>query len=133
MTLEDKIKKDYIQSMKDKNIVIKNLISTIIGDIQTFKKNNMLEKVNDSDVVKILTKLNKTSNEMYEKYMNIDSKTESDYISSILPKQLSEDEITNIILELKSSNKDLNIGLVMKHFNNLNADMKKVSEIFRKL
>lgn len=135
MTLKEKINKDYIKAFKAKNVVAKNLLSVIKGEIQTIEKNTGVENLSDEDVIKILNKSLKslketlTSLTVNEKILTI--QTEINIIESYLPKQLSIEEIQIKIDALVASGIK-NLGQIMKEFSTLPADKKVVSELAKK-
>lgn len=138
MTLKEKINKDYIEAFKSKNVVAKNLLSVIKGEIQTMEKNTTVENLSDEDVIKILNKSVKSlketlislnDSESVEKILTI--KNELVIVDSYLPKQLSVEEIQSKIDSLVSSGMK-NMGMIMKEFNSLPADKKLVSEMVKK-
>jgi hypothetical protein len=48
--LKEKINADFIAAMKNKDVVKKNLLTVIRGEIQTMEKNNGIENLSDDDV-----------------------------------------------------------------------------------
>ncbi len=61
--LKEKINADYMSAFKSKNVVAKNLLSVIKGEIQTLEKNTGVETLSDEDVTKILNKTVKSLKE----------------------------------------------------------------------
>ncbi len=139
MTLKEKINKDYIEAFKAKNIVKKNLLSVIKGEIQTFEKNTSVENLSDEDVAKILNKTVKSLKENLKSFAPIDGNGENlvqtavelEIVENYLPKQLSIEEIQIKIDALVASGVN-NIGQIMKEFSSLPVDKKIVSEIAKK-
>lgn len=129
MTIKEKITKDFIVAMKEKDSVRKNLLSVIRGEIQTTEKNLKVSELSDTEVLKILTKSTKSLKEMTENGDN-QSKEELYIINSYLPKQMSEKQIREKIEELTQVGIN-HIGGIMKEFSKLNADKKIVSKIFK--
>ena len=130
MKLREQINKDYMTAFKEKNVVAKNLLSVVKGEIQTTEKNTGSE-LSDEDVVKILTKTAKSLKEMANSGSEM-AKTELEIVETYLPKQMSKDEITQKVTELVNSG-ITQIGAIMKEFSSLPADKKMVSEIVREL
>ena len=56
MKLKELISKNYMQAFKEKNVVAKNLLSVVKGEIQTIEKNTGTENLSDEEVLKILNK-----------------------------------------------------------------------------
>lgn len=139
--LYDDIKKANVQAMKDKDSVARSFYSVVLNKImlENIKKREKGEEVNDSDIANILQKTikeleeekvnyNKVGN--LEEVKNIDRQIELAKI--YLPKQLSIEEITEIINSLE----DKSIPSVMKHFKanyNGKCDMKQVQEVLKSL
>lgn len=129
MTLKEKITKDFIVSMKEKDTVRKNLLSVVRGEIQSVEKNLKVSELSDTEVLKILNKTAKSLKEMTESGDN-QSKEELSIIENYLPKQMDEKQIKEKIIELIDSGVN-HIGGIMKEFSKLPADKKLVSQIFR--
>ncbi len=137
MSLKNKIYEDYIQSMKDRDSLKKNLLSVIKGEIQNSEKNLTYEEIYDSDVVKILTKINKSLKETLlsleeggDKYFEVQK--EMMIISKYLPSEMSYDDIKEKITDLVDKGYN-NIGLIMKEFLSDQVDRKIVLEISKEL
>ncbi len=137
MSLKNKIYEDYIQSMKDRDSLKKNLLSVIKGEIQNSEKNLTYEEIYDSDVVKILTKINKSLKETLlsleeggDKYFEVQK--EMMIISKYLPSEMSYDDIKEKITDLVDKGYN-NIGLIMKEFLSDQVDRKIVLEISKGL
>lgn len=131
MNLKEKIQSDYIAAFKSGNSVVKNLLSVVKGDIQTAEKNLVVSSLDDSEVVKILTKFSKNLKENISLSNDEGSKLELSVIESYLPKQMSVDDIQSKISSLVASGVT-NIGQIMKEFATLPADKKVVSELAKK-
>ena len=130
MKLREKISADYMTAFKEKNVVAKNLLSVVKGEIQTIEK-NIGSELSDEDVIKILQKSAKSLKEMVSSGSE-SAQSELEIIESYLPKQMSQEEITQKVSELINSGVT-NMGSIMKEFSQLPADKKLVSEIFREL
>ena len=138
--IKEQINKDYMTAFKNKNVVAKNLLSVIKGEIQTVEKNTGVENMSDEDVLKILTKASKSLNETIKSLTSVDGKGEDlvqagvelAIIQSYLPKQMTKDEIMSKVTELVNSGVT-NMGAIMKEFSNLPADRKIVSEVVKEL
>ena len=137
--LIDEIKKANIQAMKDKDTDARSVYSVIIN-----KYNNLSielkskgKEPTDSDMISVIQKTVKELEEElagWVKVNRVDKIAAVDYqeklISKYLPKQLTEDEIKNIINSLE----DKSIPNVMKHFKTNYAgqvDMSLVSKVAR--
>lgn len=137
----DEIKKDNVQSMKDKNALARAIYGVVMNKVLLHsiecKKNNVEQT--DADVVQILQKTIKELTEERENYVKAGNMAEAENIekqkeilTKYLPQMLSEDEIKNII----NSMEDKTIPSVMKHFKANYAgkvDMQLVNQIARSL
>lgn len=139
--LYEQIKKANIQAMKDKDNVARSFYSVLLNKImlENIKKREKGAEVDDSDIANILQKTVKELDEEKENYQKVGNSEEVANITrqielakSYLPKQLSEQEIKDIILSLE----DKSIPSVMKHFKanyNGKCDMKQVQEVLKSL
>lgn len=137
--IKQQINKDYMTAFKSKNTVAKNLLSVVKGEIQTIEKNIGVENLSDEDVLKILTK---TAKSLKETINSISNDSESELLSKstaeliiiegYLPKQMSKEEVTEKVIELKNSGVT-NIGAIMKEFASLPVDKKMVSEVIKEV
>ena len=130
--LKEKINADFITAMKNKDVVKKNLLSVIRGEIQTMEKNNGIDTLSDDDITNILNKIAKSLRESIKTSPTDELNEELIIVESYLPKQMNNEEITIIVKQLIEE-KDLNIAEVMRHFGNLPADRKEVSSIYHSL
>ena len=139
MTIEKQIETDFITAFKAKNMQLKTFLGTIKGEMQTLKKNLMVENLSDEDAIKLLTKFAKGTKEtiaLLEKSefaspALVSSRFELAILESYLPKQMTESEINQKLDEILSTG-ITNIGQIMKEFAQLPADKKLVSELARK-
>ena len=137
----DEINKANIQAFKDKNTLVKDVISVIKGRAKLIEveKRATGTQLTDADIVKLIQKLIKELEEQQENYKKVNNQSEVENITKqiefckmYLPKMLSKDEIKNIILTLE----DKTIPSVMKHFKINYAgscDMKDVQETLKSL
>jgi uncharacterized protein YqeY len=144
MTIEKRIETDFITAFKAKNMELKTFLGTIKGEMQTLKKNLMVENLSDEDVVKLLTKFAKGTKETitlltantdpfslnYPPAL-VSARFELDVLESYLPKQMTEAEINEKLDQLLSYGHNT-IAQIMKEFAQLPADKKLVSELARK-
>lgn len=128
MELKAKINADYLTAFKTKNVIAKNVLSVIKGEIQTIEKNTGSENLSDEEVIKILNKTAKSLKETINLSGDQKSKLELEIVEGYLPKQMSDEEIISKIKEVIATG-STNIGMIMKEFAALPADKKKVSEL----
>ena len=131
MTIEKRIEADFLKAFKERNAEVKSLLGTVKGEMQTLKKNLMVENLSDEESIKILTKFSKNLKENIRLVNDEKSKIELTIVESYLPKQMSEDEINSKLDEMIASGVT-NIGMIMKEFAALPVDKKLVSELAKK-
>ena len=143
--LKEKLLEDLKNSMKEKNVVRKNVVQMIRAAILQKEKDNQIE-LSDEEIMQIIAKEAKTRKDAlpdYEKSGREDLikevKEEIAIIEEYLPKQLNKEEILPIIQEIinktgASSIKDM--GKVMgeaKKQLGVSADGKTISECVKEL
>ena len=132
MTLQEKIKKDLVPAMKDKDVVRKDTLRVILGEFGRAET----KELSDKEVIRILKKLIKSEKELLEKKGD---DTESEFIRIIeayLPKTASAEEITTWISAnidfSEFKNKMQAMGPIMQHFGDT-ADGEAVKQILQKM
>ena len=141
MILEE-INKAYVQAFKEKNALVKDIISVIKSRaklLEVEKRTKGGEQVTDADMANLIQKLIKELAEAVENYQKVNNVAEVenlqkqiDFCKTFLPKTLSKDEIKTIILGLD----DKSVPSVMKHFKANYAgavDMREVQEVLKSL
>ena len=143
--LKEKLLEDLKNSMKEKNIVRKNVVQMIRAAILQREKDGGME-LNDDEIMKIIAKEAKTRKDSlpdYEKSGREDLineiKEEISIIEEYLPKQLAKEEIIPIIEEIikeTGANSMKDMGKVMgqaKAKLGVSADGKIISECVKAL
>lgn len=139
--LIDTLKAEKIKAFKEKDTVKKDIIGILVSKYQLqeveARANN--KEIGDKELLAIIQKtLKELSDEKegYQKVNNLDKveiiSKQEEIISSYLPKQLSEQEIRDIISNLE----DKSVPSVMKHFKTNyvgQVDMSLVNSILRSL
>lgn len=143
--LKEKLMSDLKDAMKEKEVLKKNVVQMIRAAILQVEKDKQVE-LEDNQIIEIIAKESKKRKDSltdYEKSGRQDLieqiKAEIEIISAYLPKQLSKEEITNIVKEVinetgATSIKDM--GKVMKSAKEkcgAAADGKTINEIVREL
>lgn len=128
MTIEKRIEVDFLKAFKEKNVDAKNILGTVKGEMQTLKKNLVVETLSDETAIDVLNKFAKNLNETIRLTNDEKSKKELAIIETYLPKALSQDEIIKIMDEAIASGAN-NIGAIMKVFAKLPVDKRLVSEL----
>ena len=143
MTLSERINNDLKEAMKSKDSFRLSVIRMVKGAMQLAKPNPR-EELTDDDVITVISKQIKMRNDSIKEFeaagrsdLVEQNKKEIEILNTYMPKQLSEEELTEIIdkvfEEVKpTSQKDM--GLIMKEVPPLlkgKADMKEVSNIIK--
>ena len=143
--LKEKLMEDLKKSMKEKDIVRKNVVQMVRAAILQIEKDKGIE-VDDNRILEIIAKEVKTRNDSladFEKGGREDlveqAKREIEILSEYLPKQLTKEElkerVAKIIEELgATSMKDM--GIVMKEAKaqiGAAADGRSINEVVKEL
>ena len=144
MKLEDKLNKSIIESMKSRNVIrlesLRSIKSALIL-LKTKHRNSLISEIEVIQMLQKLVKQRKESSSIFKDQNRIDlaeqEDTQAKIISEFLPKQLSREEIENIIVKIiiqtqASSMKDM--GKVMSEASIKlagKADGKTISIIVR--
>jgi uncharacterized protein YqeY len=132
--LIEKIRKDMQEAKINKEKVKANLLSTLYAEI--FTKSKSGEKMTEEDELKIIRKFIKNIDETLSFEVTDDIKNkflqEKEILISYLPKQLSIEEINDIVTDLIHQGKQMKD--IMQHFKEKYSglyDGKTVSELVR--
>lgn len=143
--LKEKLLNDLKEAMKEKDLVRKNTIQMIRSAILQIEKDKSIE-VTDEQIIEIIAKESKKRKDAakdFEKSQREDlikqNNQEIDILAKYLPKQLTVEEIEDIVKEVitqtgASSMKDM--GSVMKEAKNkigASADGKTISDVVKKM
>jgi uncharacterized protein YqeY len=111
--LIETLKTQRIQAMKDKQIVAKNLLTTLLGELEGKAKRDNID-INDEMVVQTCKKFIASNEEVIAQTTSTEAATklkeENVILNNYLPKQLTEAQLGSII---KSSGAT-NVGEAMK-------------------
>ena len=143
MTLSERINNDLKEAMKSKDSFRLSVIRMVKGAMQLAKPNPR-EELTDDDVITVISKRIKMRNDSIKEFeaagrsdLVEQNKKEIEILNTYMPKQLSEEELTEIIdkvfEEVKpTSQKDM--GLIMKNISPLvkgKADMSLVNKLVK--
>jgi uncharacterized protein YqeY len=132
MNLKEQISKDYMTAFKEKNVVAKNLLSVVKGEIQTIEKNTGVECLSDAEVIKILNKTAKSLKEVIATSGDAESKTQLEMVEALLPAAMTREDVVVKVSALVASG-ITNVGGIMKEFATLQVDRKVVSEVIKEV
>lgn len=143
--LKEKLMSDLKEAMKEKQILKKNVVQMIRAAILQVEKDKQIE-LDDNQILEIIAKESKKRKDSLSDYEKsgrqdlIDGvNQEIEIIAEYLPKQLSKEEITEIVKEVikdteATSIKDM--GKVMKAAKEkmgASADGKTINEVVKEL
>ena len=117
MNLYQEIKKELLLARKDKNELVKSVLSVILSEADKSLISRMPENEQQELMLSVVLKAEKQYIKAIEQFKDKKElvevyQKELEVLSKYLPKQLSDEEIDEIIEELGEGN----MGLVMKHF-----------------
>jgi len=132
--LLDQIRNDMLQAKKDKDLLKSNLLSTLYSEIFTVSKSG--KAMTEEDEVRIVKKFVKNIDDTLALDIPQDARSkfesEKKILESYLPKQLSKEEIENIVSKLAAEGKVMkDIMAYFKENYTGRYDGKTVSEIVR--
>lgn len=143
MTLSERINNDLKEAMKSKDSFRLSVIRMVKGAMQLAKPNPR-DELTDDDVITVISKQIKMRNDSIKEFeaagrsdLVEQNKKEIEILNTYMTKQLSEEELTEIIdkvfEEVKpTSQKDM--GLIMKNISPLvkgKADMSLVNKLVK--
>lgn len=132
MNLKEQISKDYMTAFKERNVVAKNLLSVVKGEIQTIEKNTGVDCLSDAEVIKILNKTAKSLKEVIATSGDVESKTQLEMVEALLPAAMTREDVVVKVSALVASG-ITNVGGIMKEFATLQVDRKVVSEVIKEV
>lgn len=143
MTLSERINNDLKEAMKSKDSFRLSVIRMVKGAMQLAKPNPR-DELTDDDVITVISKQIKMRNDSIKEFeaagrsdLVEQNKKEIEILNTYMPKQLSEEELTEIIDKVfekvkPTSQKDM--GLIMKNISPLvkgKADMSLVNKLVK--
>ncbi len=135
----DTLKKERLHAIKAKYVIKKNLLSTLIGELDKLSKEpgRITPELSEQEVNKAISKLIKSNQEILESGSgDIAIEEEISILEGYLPKQMSDDEIIELVNTVAGENPDVRggklIGICVKAGNGL-ADSKAISKLVMKL
>ena len=132
MTIKQKISQGYMDALKSKDIVAKNLFSVLKGAIQTIEKSEDSPEsdLSNPEVIKLLNSTAKSLREVISINNDEESVVQLKIVESLLPVAMSKEEVERIVDE-HTENGVTNMGIIMKAFANVQVDRKMVSEVIK--
>lgn len=143
--LEEQIQKDYVQSMKDRDVLRSSTVSFLRAQLKNVRIEKRSDHLEDSDVIGVIKKQIKQRQDSIEQYQKGGRQDLADkesaelaILKGYLPQEMSESELMDVVLEAvkesaAGSMKDM--GKVMKIVASRvqgKADNRIVSELVKK-
>lgn len=129
MTLQERIKNDLSESIKNRNKEKTNTLKLIYGELQRLDKN-----IIDEQTISVLKKLVKYEEENLER-LNLKESEYSLILKNYLPQQISEEDIKNWVINnidfSQFKNKFESIRVIKEHFPD--SDGKVIKKIIEQL
>ena len=116
----EKLKQDKLQAMKDKNVVLRDLIWIVLTNIQIKEKEKTNVELSEKDYIKIIEKemkqIEDTISFLKDENQIKDEKVKLEYLTQFIPEEMNEDEVKRELENLiKENNLDKwNIWAIMK-------------------
>lgn len=133
------LKQDKINAMKEKNIVLRDLIWIVLTNIQVKEKEKSWTILTNQDIIKIIEKeikqINDTLQYLKDENQINEEKLKIQYLEKFIPEEMSEDEVKNILIELINKNNiDKNkIWDIMKIAKENNLPLWIVNKVLRSI
>lgn len=118
MLLEN-LKKDVLESRKSNVPIRTAFLKTLLAEITRIGFDDGKRETTESEAIIVVQKFAKNANEVIklapESINAKQAKEELNILSNYLPKQLSREELKNIIEKFKSDNSPVNVGQIMTY------------------
>lgn len=129
------LKQKLVTAIKNKNEIEKNVLRVILSEID---RRTETKPISQEEIYRIIKKLILSNQECTKIRTNFQLDLENEFLATLLPKELSREEIAKYIDSLdlsKCKNVGAAIGVTMKYFkaNNLYIDANIVKEYINHL
>ena len=133
----EKLKQDKLQAMKDKNVVLRDLIGIVLTNIQIKEKEKPNVELSEKDYIKIIEKemkqIEDTISFLKDENQIKDEKVKLEYLNQFIPEEMNEDEVkTELENIIKENNLDKwNIWAIMKIAKEKGLPLNIVNKLLR--
>lgn len=116
----EKLKQDKLQAMKDKNVVLRDLIGIVLTNIQVKEKEKLNVELSEKDYIKIIEKemkqIEDTISFLKDENQIKDEKVKLEYLNQFIPEEMNEEEVKTELENLIKENSldKWNIWAIMK-------------------
>lgn len=135
----EKLKQDKLQAMKDKNVVLRDLIGIVLTNIQVKEKEKSNVELSEKDYIKIIEKemkqIQDTISYLKDENQIKDEKVKLEYLNQFIPEEMNEEDVKKELLKLietKSLDKN-DIGSLMKEARAINLPLNVVNKVLKSL
>lgn len=135
----EKLKQDKLQAMKEKNVVLRDLIGIVLTNIQVKEKEKPNIELSEKDYIKIIEKemkqIQDTISYLKDENQIKDEKLKLEYLNQFIPEEMSEEDVKKELLKLietKSLDKN-DIGSLMKEARAINLPLNVVNKVLKSL
>ena len=135
----EKLKQDKLQAMKDKNVVLRDLIWIVLTNIQIKEKEKTNVELSEKDYIKIIEKemkqIQDTISYLKDENQIKDEKVKLEYLNQFIPEEMNEEDVKKELLKLietKSLDKN-DIGSLMKEARAINLPLNVVNKVLKSL
>ena len=133
----EKLKKDKLQAMKDKNVVLRDLIWIVLTNIQIKEKEKPNIELSEKDYIKIIEKemkqIEDTISYLKDENQIKDEKVKLEYRIQFIPEEMNAEDVKKELENLIKENKldKWNIWAIMKIAKEKVLPLNIVSKILR--
>ena len=135
----EKLKQDKLQAMKEKNVVLRDLIGIVLTNIQIKEKEKPNIELSEKDYIKIIEKemkqIQDTISYLKDETQIKDEKIKLEYLNQFIPEEMNEEDVKKELLKLietKSLDKN-DIGSLMKEARAINLPLNVVNKVLKSL
>lgn len=135
----EKLKQDKLQAMKEKNVVLRDLIGIVLTNIQVKEKEKPNIELSEKDYIKIIEKemkqIQDTISYLKDENQIKDEKVKLEYLNQFIPEEMNEEDVKKELLKLietKSLDKN-DIGSLMKEARAINLPLNVVNKVLKSL
>ena len=135
----EKLKQDKLQAMKEKNVILRDLIGIVLTNIQIKEKEKSNVELSEKDYIKIIEKemkqIEDTISYLKDENQIKEEKVKLEYLNQFIPEEMSEEDVKKELLKLietKSLDKN-NIGSLMKEAKAIDLPLNVVNKVLKSL
>ena len=117
--LIDKLRSDLLTARKARLPVVTSLLTALVGEAVMVGKNAGNRETTDDETLAMIRKFLKNAEETLTRLQTAERDTtvvseEIKILKEYLPKQMTVDELSAVVIAIKESNPEFNMGAIMK-------------------